>query len=281
MRALEKLREISKILREKNITSADKEAHDIVCHVLKIDKVKLYSHDPEIDKNKLKKIDNIVLRRLKREPLQYLIGECDFFNIKIKIGKGVLIPRPETEILVEEFIKIEKTKNKKYSLVLDLCTGSGCIALAIAKNLPYLKVFGVDISERAILYAKKNKKINNISNAFFIVGDLFYPFRKNSFLYITANPPYVKTQEIECLQPEIKYYEPKKALNGGKTGLFYYEKILNEATDYLLHEGLVFLEIGKSQVNSIEEIANNSGFKIVKIVNDLAGIERVMILKRC
>lgn len=280
MRALEKIQEISEILKQNNFIFPEKEAQDIVCHVLKIDKVKVYSHNPEINKDNLKKIDSLVLRRLKREPLQYIIGKCDFFNIKIKVGKEVFIPRPETEILVEELIKIEEAKTQKNIFLLDLCTGSGCIALAIAKNLPNLKAFGVDISEKAIAYAQQNKKSNNISNAFFVVGDLFSPFRKNSFFYITANPPYIKTDEIESLQPEIRNYEPKQALNGGKTGLYYYEKILKEAHEYLVKEGLILMEIGINQSNMIKEIANNRGFEVIKIVNDLAGIERVMILKR-
>ncbi len=280
MRALKKIQEISKKLKENNFEFPEKEAQDIVCHVLQIDKIKLYSLNPEVDKKNSEKIAKLVQRRLKREPLQYILGKCDFFNIQIKVGKGVLIPRPETEILVEEFIKIAKKKDKEGKFLLDLCTGSGCIALAIAKNLTYLKVFGVDISEEAIKYARENKKINNISNAFFIVGDLFSPFRDNSFSYITANPPYVKTEEIENLQAEIKKYEPKEALDGGLTGLDYYEKILKKAFNYLLKEGVIFLEIGINQSNVIREMANVNGFEIIKIVKDLAGIERVMILKR-
>lgn len=280
MKALKKIQEISKKLKENNFEFPEKEAQDIVCHVLQIDKIKLYSLNPEIDKKNLGEITKLVERRLKKEPLQYIIGKCDFFNIQIKVDKGVFVPRPETEFLVEAFIEITKKKDKEKKFLLDLCTGSGCIALAIAKNLPYLNVFGVDISEKAIKYAEENKKINNISNAFFIVGDLFSPFRGNSFSYITANPPYVKTEEIENLQAEIKEYEPKEALDGGPTGLLYYERILKEAYLYLSNEGFIFLEIGINQSNLIREIANNNGFEIIKIVKDLAGIERVMILKR-
>lgn len=280
MKASEKVREISRVLKENNFTFAEKQAEDIVCHALKLDKVKLYSDNPEIKRELLERIDALLQRRLKGEPLQYIIGECDFFNIKIKVGKGVLIPRPETEILVEEFIKTQMAADKKDAKLLDLCTGSGCIALAIAKNLPHLKVFGVDISEKAIFYAKKNKKINFISNTFFVVGDLFSPFRIRSFSYITANPPYVKTDEIALLQEEIKNYEPKEAIDGGENGLFYYEKILKNAKDYISNDGLIFFEIGINQSNIIKTLAYNEGFEVIKIVHDLARIERVMILKK-
>jgi len=278
--ALKKIEEITKIFEKNQIPFPQKEAQEIVCHIAKIDKVKLYSQNPQLTSRQIYEIYQLVQRRLKREPLQYIIGECDFFNIKLKVGPGVLIPRPETEILVEEFLKREEIKNKKNGLVVDLCTGSGCIALSIAKNLPQLKIIGVDISENAIKYAQKNKILNSVSNAFFVVGNLLSPLKKNSFISITANPPYVKSDEIINLQPEIRDFEPKEALDGGQKGLLYYEKILKNAEDYLIEEGLIFFEIGIRQSEEIKKMAKKLRFKVIKIVPDLAGIERVMILKR-
>jgi release factor glutamine methyltransferase len=278
--ALKKIEEITKIFEKNQIPFPQKEAQEIVCHIAKIDKVKLYSQNPQLTSRQIYEIYQLVQRRLKREPLQYIIGECDFFNIKLKVGPGVLIPRPETEILVEEFLKREEIKNKKNGLVVDLCTGSGCIALSIAKNLPQLKIIGVDISENAIKYAQKNKILNSVSNAFFVVGNLLSPLKKNSFISITANPPYVKSDEIINLQPEIRDFEPKEALDGGQKGLLYYEKILKNAEDYLIEEGLIFFEIGIRQSEEIRKMAEKLRFKVIKIVPDLAGIERVMILKR-
>ena len=280
MNALKKIEEISKIFEKNQIPFPQREAQEIVFHIAKIDKVKLYSYNPQLTNLQIKEIDKLVQKRLTREPLQYIIGECDFFNIKLKVGPGVLIPRPETEILVEEFLKREEIKNIKEGLVVDLCTGSGCIALSIAKNLPQLKVIGVDISENAIKYAKENKIINSVSNAFFIVGDLLSALKKNRFFSITANPPYVKSDEIANLQPEIKDFEPKEALDGGQKGIIYYERILNNARYYLIKEGLIFFEIGIGQADEIKKIAEKQGFKVIKIIPDLAGIERVMILKR-
>lgn len=280
MKASEKIREITQIFRKNNLTFNEKEAESIVLHVIKTNRVKLYSHDPEIQKDDLQKIDNLIKRRLKREPLQYILGECDFFNIKIKVAPGVLIPRPETEILVEEFLRNYKKENKKNALVLDLCTGSGAIALAIAKNLSNISIFGIDISERAVRYAKINKELNHINSVFFIVGDLFLPVKKNKFSFITANPPYIKTSDIEHLEPEIRKYEPLEALNGGSDGLIYYRRILKDANDYLLNDGLIFFEIGIGQSLDITKLSEKAGFEVIKIVNDLAGIPRVMILKK-
>ncbi len=279
MKALDKLRDISKILRENKFDFPEKEAEEIICHILKIDRIKLYTLNPSLKQKSLEMIDKFVQRRLRREPLQYIIGECIFFNLRIKVGEGVLIPRPETEVLVEEFLKIARD-NRENEILLDLCTGSGCIALAIAKNFPSLKVIGIDISKKALKYAHENKKINNIKNAYFLAGDLFSPLRKKSFFWITANPPYIKTSEIGTLQPEIRNYEPKRALNGGEKGIFYYEKILQDAHDYLKKEGYIFFEIGQNQAPIIKALAYKKSFEVVKIVKDLAGIERVVILKR-
>lgn len=150
MKALDKIR---KILNE---NSHDiKEVQEIVCHVLKVEKTQLYTKNPEITSNEEKLINHLIERRLNREPLQYILGECIFYNIKIKVGPGVLIPRPETEIIVEEVIKRQNLIKKTGYRVLDLCTGSGCIALAVAKNIPQFHVFGIDISEKAVMYAKK------------------------------------------------------------------------------------------------------------------------------
>lgn len=275
MKALDKIR---KILNENSLDI--KEVQEIVCHVLKIEKTQLYTKNPEITSNEEKLINHLIERRLNREPLQYILGECIFYNIKIKVGPGVLIPRPETEIIVEEVIKRQNLIKKTGYRVLDLCTGSGCIALAVAKNIPQFHVFGIDISEKAVMYAKKNKVLNNVENINFVVGDLFEPFKERVFSCITANPPYVKTEEVFKLQPEIRDFEPFEALNGGIDGLNFYRKIIENAHKYLLKDGLIFLEIGMGQAETVQNLALAEGFEVLEIVKDLAGIERVMILKK-
>lgn len=274
MKALEKIKQLVK-----DFSFDVLEAREIVCHVLKIEKVELYTKNPEITSEQANIIKSLVERRLKREPLQYILEECFFYNIKIKVGPGVLIPRPETEILVEEVIKRKDSISKIGNKILDLCTGSGCIALAIGKNVSEFQIFGIDISEKAISYAKQTKLVNNIKNVNFLVGNLFEPFKEKIFACITANPPYVKTEEIYELEPEIKNYEPLEALNGGADGLEFYRKIIDRAKNYLLNNGLIFFEIGAGQAKAVMDIASVKGFEVVDVVKDLAGIERIMILQ--
>lgn len=275
MKALDKIREIVN-----EFSFNIREAQEIICHVLKIDKIQLYTENPEITSEQAHTIKSLIERRLKKEPLQYIIGECYFYNIKIKVGRGVLIPRPETEILVEQVLERQKLISNTGNRILDLCTGSGCIALAIGKNAPEFQIFGIDKSEKAVKYATENKALNNIKNVIFLVGDMFNPFKEKIFACITANPPYVKTDEISKLQPEIKNYEPLEALNGGEDGLNFYRKIIENAEKYLLNSGLIFLEIGQGQAKAVQNIALMSGFNVIEVVKDIAGIDRVMILQK-
>lgn len=275
MKALDKIREIVN-----EFSFNIREAQEIICHVLKIDKIQLYTENPEITSEQAHTIKSLIERRLKKEPLQYILGECYFYNIKIKVGRGVLIPRPETEILVEQVLERKKLIINTGNRILDLCTGSGCIALAIGKNVPEFQIFGIDKSEKAVKYATENKALNNIKNVIFLVGDMFNPFKEKIFACITANPPYVKTDEISKLQPEIKNYEPLEALNGGEDGLNFYRKIIENAEKYLLNSGLIFLEIGQGQAKAVQNIALMSGFNVIEVVKDIAGIDRVMILQK-
>lgn len=277
MTALEKFREVSRLLRSFGVEDAPKEAEVLITGVLGIDKISLYCGRYEITEEDSKRIDSLAIRRSKREPLQYILGYVEFYGLRVNLGKGVLIPRPETEILVQEAMKI--LKNSK-GYVLDLCTGSGCIAITIAKKNPDVIVYGVDISEDALRFAKENALLNDTRNVKFLKGDLFEPLRLISprikFDLIVANPPYIKSEEITSLQPEIKDWEPLDALNGGSDGLGYYRRIIGECRDFLAEEGTVLLELGDS--NGVIEIAKDNGFKILSIRRDLSGIDRVIHL---
>src|SRR4030043_846435 len=229
MRALDKLREATEFLKQYGIEDADREAEIIVSHCIGINRTVLYRDNPVINKGQLEEIDEFLRKRAKREPLQYILWYVDFYGLKIKVGKGVLIPRPETELLAEEAIKAVKREALSVMRILDLCTGSGCLALALAREFPDAKVYGTDTSKNAIRYAKENAELNCINNVTFLEGNLFDPIAELiarhplpvTFDLIVSNPPYIRRNDIKKLQLEIKDWEPVEALNGGEDGLDY------------------------------------------------------------
>jgi release factor glutamine methyltransferase len=307
MRALEKLKETTEFLKRYGIEDAGREAEIILAHYLRTDRTVFFRDNPIIGEDENEKIDELFRRRSQREPLQYILGYVDFYGLKIKVGKGVLIPRPETELLVEEAIKKVRSQQTNpppppfakggrggitnsslvthHSLlfILDLCTGSGCLAIALAREFPNAQVYGTDISEVAIKYAKENVEINGISNVNFLKGNLFEPIAQLvthvMFDIIISNPPYIKKKDIKNLQPEIKDWEPIDALDGGEDGLDYYRAVIPKARDYLKEGGHLMLELGVSQADAVREISKNAGFIDISLIKDYAGIERILILK--
>lgn len=304
--ALKHIKDITEFLKRCGIDDAAKEAETILMHILGIGRVRLYRDSPKLSRWKIRKIDKILARRAKKEPLHYILGDVEFHSIKIKVGSGVLIPRPETELIVDEAIRIvesykfppqagspeakkiksdentqsaeHKNPNSKIK-ILDLCTGSGCIALTIAKKIPESEVFGTDISAGAVRYAKKNASANKIKNTRFFCGHLFEPVAGFSpFDIIIANPPYVKTSDTQSLQPEIRDWEPLAALDGGEDGLKYYREILSNARKYIAEKGSVLLEIGYGQSADVCEIAKKNNFMNISVTKDLSDIDRIISL---
>lgn len=280
MTALDKLREVSRLLRSHDIEDAPKEAEILITETLCIDKASLYSGRYEISESDSKRIDSFLLRRLKREPLQYILGHVEFLGLRFNVGRGVLIPRPETEILALEAIRILKNRKDSKPSILDLCTGSGCIAITIAKHFPDAFVWGIDTSDTALRYAQENALLNDAKNVIFLKGDLYEPLRlmnsQMKFDMIVSNPPYIKTEDIKSLQPEIKDWEPVEALNGGEDGLECYRRIIGECKDFLADNGVLLLEVGDSK--GVIEIAKSNNLRIVTVIKDLSGIERVLHL---
>lgn len=286
MKALAKIKEVAACLRSCGIDDADKEAEIFLTQGIGIDRVTLYRDDPTLSEDQIKRLEKILQRRAKREPLQYILGYAEFYGMNIKVGPGVLIPRSETELIVEEVIKIAGSRQsavKKKSIrdyrlqILDFCTGSGCLALAIAKHLPVAAVYGTDISEIAVEYAMENAKINRIKNVTFLKGHLFEPVKDMRFDMIVSNPPYIKRRDIQNLQPEIREWEPVEALDGGEDGLKFYKEILQYAPEYLNDNGFVIIESGQGQANDVIKIAEGSKLKNISIIKDYAGIERILI----
>jgi release factor glutamine methyltransferase len=280
MNVIEKLKEVSLFLKSKGIEDAAKEAELLITETLRIDKSRLYIDSFELLPEISLRIDDFARRRVAGEPIQYLIGHVDFYGLKINVGEGVLIPRPETELLVEEAIKQIKERFRGQGsrfTVLDLCTGSGCIALALARHLPEAFVCGVDRSEAAIRCAQQNARENNIENVFFMAGDLLKPVADMQFNCIVSNPPYIKTGDIPALQREIRDHEPPEALNGGEDGLNFYRNILMQSPRYLKKKGIIVMEVGFGQWREVEEIAYKAGISPMRFVADYSGIKRIMV----
>lgn len=277
MIAINKFKEVSEIFRLKGIDDPVREAEILILEALHIDRARLYTKSIELTDEISKKIDDMVRRRLMGEPIQYIIGYVNFYGLKINVGKGVLIPRPETELLVEETIKILRSHYSSYIKILDLCTGSGCIALALSKEFPNAIVYGVDTSSIAIDYAKRNALENKIKNVHFFKSDLFSEMKGLTFDCIVSNPPYIKSGDIPFLQKEIKDYEPIEALDGGENGLDFYRRILKEARKFLNEKGFVVLEIGSGQDTCVKEIAIENGFKHIRFIEDYSKIKRIFV----
>ncbi len=273
--ALAKIKEIAALFERSGIEDPVREAEMLITGLLHIDRTELYTRDANLPEDVSGHVTGLAVRRTRGEPIQYLTGHVSFYGLKLYVGSGVLIPRPETELLVEETIKSVQRSAKRPLNVLDLCTGSGCIALAVAANLPEVTVYGVDSSEAAMVYATQNALANNIHNVRFKLGDLFAPVGPLRFDCIVSNPPYIRHDEIKMLQREIREHEPLSALDGGVDGLDFYRRIFRDAPAHLKENGIIMLEIGFGQSAQIKKLALGAGFRQLKFVKDFAGIERV------
>jgi release factor glutamine methyltransferase len=236
--------------------------------------------DKEISSAQAKIFDELIHRRANREPLQYILGEWEFFGLPMKVGPNALIPRPETEILVEQALREAVHLPKKIS-VLDIGTGTGCIALAIAKQLPNASILGIDVSAGAIKLAKENARMLGISNASYQVSDIFtdewLSTISKTFDMIVSNPPYISRSDFEQLEPELNRFEPRSALTDESNGLSFYERIGQLAPILLTEHGKLLMEIGFGARESVEQIMRNSGLEVLRSVSDLAGIPRVIV----
>jgi release factor glutamine methyltransferase len=276
-KALDYMRKMTLSLLKAGIPEAEKESEMMITEGAGVDRVSLYRDNPALSEAQRERLGQMLMRRTGREPLQYIIGHVYFYGIRINVGPGVLIPRPESELVVEEALR--GLAGKPAPRVLDLCTGSGCLALAIARNLPGATVRGTDLSVEALRYAEENARLNRIENAAFLAGHLFDPVRGLRFEAVVSNPPYVRSSDIEGLEPEIRHWEPRAALDGGQDGLDLFREILPACPRHLQPKGFLLLEMGQGQARAVAAIAERSGLEPVSVIKDLAGVERVMVLR--
>ena len=241
---------------------------------LHIDRAEFYMNpNGEIKEELLAELEDVLKQREQRVPLQYLMGECEFMGYDFYVDERVLIPRQDTECLVELAVESIRKKSTKVK-VLDLCTGSGCIGISVSKLCPDTEVTLADISDGALTVAQKNAQ-NLSADVTLIKGNLFENI-EGRFDYILSNPPYIPSEVIEGLMPEVKEHEPRLALDGEADGLSFYREIINEAPDYLNPDGRIYFEIGAEQGEDLTHLMNERGFSEVKVHKDLAGLDRIV-----
>lgn len=264
-----------KQLNSNNVEEPNNKAKRLLAFVLNVPKEFLIINDnKELNKKQEVKYKKCIERLIKGEPIQYIIGNQEFMGIDLIVTNDVLIPQPDTEILVEETIKVAKQYDKPK--ILDLCTGSGAIAIAIKKYIPEAEIVASDLSSKALRIANNNDRTKKIR---FILSDLFENINEK-FDIIVSNPPYIKTEEIKTLSKEVQN-EPLMALDGGQDGLYFYEKIIKQANSYLNQNSYLCLEIGENQKNEIiKKIQYNGKYTNIQTYKDLGGNDRVITCKK-
>ena len=268
---------------EKNDIQEGKLIAEIVfSHVLNIDRMMLFTkYRDDVEDEEIEKI-RYFIQKIGREkfPVQYLLNEQEFYGRKFYVDKGVLIPRQDTEILVEKMIdtlKDKVLKNEIHPKILDIGVGSGIIGITAALEIESSYVLGVDISDKALETAQKNKEILKVSNIKFLRSDLFENVEFREFDMIVSNPPYISLNEIGIMSDDTLLHEPSEALFAENDGLYFYYEICQKASDYLADFGYLLFEIGYKQGKNVAKIMASSGFKNIEVVKDLAGLDRVVI----
>ncbi len=277
MKIIDVLNEAKEELAVSGVENGLYEARLFLANVLKksVEWVMIHIED-EIEKTEKEVFDGLIDRRIKGEPFQYIVGNCCFFGYDFLVNESVLVPRSDTEVWVEKVIKL--AKEVKANSILDLCTGSGCIAITLKKELKDVLLYGVDISENALAVAKENAKINN-ADVKFILSDLFNNLPMNKFDIIVSNPPYIPSKEIQTLARDVQR-EPIIALDGGEDGLEFYRKIIKKAKEFLEENGYLALEFGYDQAKKVEKILLENGFEVLDIIKDYSGNTRAIISKK-
>jgi release factor glutamine methyltransferase len=275
------IRQASRVLDREGVPCALTDAEVLLSHVLDCARVELYLDNNRVAEDQRLYFHKLLKARSERFPLQYLVGSTEFMGLALKVKPGVFIPRPETEILVETILNLPAANCPLPAKILDIGTGSGNIAISLAK---YLKekshIFACDISDSALQLARENCKLNK-ADIYLVKSNLFSAFKNTKyFSIIVSNPPYIRKQLIALLPEELSY-EPKEAYDGGGDGLLYCRQIINQAPCYLKKRGLLCLEIGDQQAGAVKEIiAQSSELSFLKIVSDFNGIERVIVARK-
>jgi release factor glutamine methyltransferase len=264
-------------LAEAGVPSPRLDSEIILAHTLKISRTDLWTQNQRIlSESEIKMVKKYMERRFNREPISQICGHQEFWSIDFVVDENVLSPRPETELLIETALNcISSSPTAK---ILDLGVGSGAIAVTMAKEISECKVSAIDIDPKALNIAKENSERHGVINRIeFICADLRTSDWSGCFSLILSNPPYIKSEDIEKIMPEVRNYEPRIALDGGVTGLDFYRSIIPMAVDRLEENGFLILEIGHDQAYEVTALLNNfSCYQNIKVIQDYSGYDRVV-----
>jgi release factor glutamine methyltransferase len=255
----------------------------MICSILKCSRVDLYlDSERMVTSDIVEKLENLMSRRLAYEPLQYILGETEFYGLSIKCDSRALIPRPETEFVVSQAIERLEELDRLY--ILDLGCGTGCIGIALAMNLPQATVVATDISEDSISLARENVIMHNLQQRFkFLSGDIFEPVRNKGVLFdaVVCNPPYIREDDVPSLHRQITEYEPATALTSGPDGLDFVRRMLTEIDSVLVPGGYLIFEIGMGQSDEVRSLVDRTAhLELLDIALDYSEVERVVITRR-
>ena len=275
--ALSVYKRTKETLDKAGIESAQFEAKELIRHFLNISEAEIYSDvQKDLEQKDIEQLECALKKRADGYPLQYIIGEWEFYGYRFKVGEGVLIPRADTETLIEAVKSLEL----KSPVITDLCSGSGCIAITLEKEISGSEVYAIEYSDKAFSYLKENIEIN-YSKATAILGDVFDEKIISGMSFsdiIVSNPPYLTGKDMENLQKEVGF-EPEMALRGGSDGLEFYKKIVPFWKKKLKNNGYIVFEIGINQEEAVSGIFKENGFSDIKYYKDLSGIIRVVLAK--
>ncbi|MCI9138020.1 MAG: peptide chain release factor N(5)-glutamine methyltransferase [Lachnospiraceae bacterium] len=260
------------LLKSAGVVDYELDAWYLLEYVCKMDRSSYYLHSPEeMKEEEFQEYESLLKKRGERVPLQYITGVQGFMGLEFKVNSHVLIPRQDTETLVEEALKVLEPGME----VLDMCTGSGCVMVSLLKHSKHdISGTASDVSKQALLIAKENAKNNQVEMEL-VRSDLFQNI-SGTFDMILANPPYIPTNKIETLMPEVKNFEPVEALDGAEDGLAFYRRIVKEGKDFLKSNGYLYFEIGYDQGGRVAFLMEEHGFRNVKVIKDLTGNDRVV-----
>ncbi|HLG13194.1 MAG TPA: peptide chain release factor N(5)-glutamine methyltransferase [Blastocatellia bacterium] len=284
----EAMAEGAKRLREAGVSEARRTAGILLCNVLTLDRTALLTRSNEnVEDAAWASYSHLIARRAAGEPLQYITGHQEFYGLDFNVTPDVLIPRPETESLVERVIAVAAALPRAAEcgpLIVDVGTGSGCVAVAVAVNVPSARVIATDISPSALEVARENALRHGVSSRIeFLEGDLLGPLKERGLAgaidIIACNPPYVPSSQPDTVQREVREWEPNVALFGGEEGLDFYGRLFDDAGEFLKAGGYLVCEIGYSQLDSIREMISAT-WELMEVRNDLQGIPRTIAIRK-